>query len=49
MLGAKVVLFVHDIQCCYYLFSVQSVNRLLLLKKLKHHLECGLLYLKTVR
>lgn len=36
------VLFVHDTQCCYYLLSVQSVNRLLSLKKLKHHQECGM-------
>lgn len=43
------VLFVHDIQCCYYLFSVQSVDRLLVLMKLKHHLECGILYLNIVQ
>lgn len=43
------VLFVHDTQCCYYLFSVQSVIRLLLLKKLKHRPKSGILYLQTVQ
>lgn len=39
------VLFVHVIQCCYYLFSVQSVDRLLLLMMLKPRHERGTLYL----
>lgn len=37
MSGAKVErAFVHDIQCCYYLLSVQSTSRLLLSKTPEH-------------
>lgn len=38
------MLFVHDIQCCYYLFNVQSIVSLLVLMKLSATLNVGMLY-----
>lgn len=38
---SRLCIFVHYIKCCYYLFSVQSVTRLLALIKLKPHCEWG--------
>lgn len=38
------MLFVHDIQCCYYLFSVQSDDRPSALIVLQRHLQRGASY-----